>query len=326
MTPTSIAAELEELRASIEDLKRKVNAPEPAELPKAEQLDVAEKSFQALLSTKGHLEDSGSRILAAIAFLTTAAVGIYRQALEIHSDACLEQWATLWFAAYMLCISLGALYLIGALWSHVWRKSDLNRSATQGHSLLDFKAAMPDATVTTYDGLLAAYKEERVNLIWEGSAVRRILLAGGAWVCDAFFFLLALTANLFTTNSINSGVPLMVILWLLCYTLLYGRTLREAERGTSPTPSPLTGEVRNPTLRRVGKQVLLPFCWERGKGWPNFWRVLLYGSSLAFFVLQLWGTVIQGFTSDWCPGWNRDRVAIYGSDSRRNEPLHSAAS
>lgn len=256
-------------------------------LPKEEQLKLSEQSFAALLGTKNHLQDSGSRILAAIAFLTTAAAAIYREARVIHdANECLQQWATLWFGIYLACVSLGALFLLGALWSPLWKHREPPADAA-GHSLLYFAAASPQARVDSYNGLLAAYAGEREPLIREGKSVSRMFQAGGALLCGAFFFFLALAANLFTTADIRSGSPLLVILVMLGFTLLYGQKVREKHNG-----SPDWKLLASPE-------------W---KFWPDLWRALIVISAVLLVVVWWGGSTFQDEVARLCPGWDRPIV------------------
>jgi hypothetical protein len=276
MTPEEIAAELQQLRTSLEALRQNAGEPRRSELTKAEELEVSEKSFQVLLGTKGHLQNSGSHILTAIAFLTTAAATIYREARAIHqNNECLQQWATLWFTAYIVCVSMGALYLLGALWSPLWPARTTLKPSEKRPSLLDLTAT-GDLVPAKFDALIAAYKNDRESLRLEGLAVGRILKTGEAWILVGFLFLLALTSNLFAAENFGSGIPLIGILMLLGFTLMYGRYLRDEKRG-----------------------------WKTSKRWSLAWGALIIVSFVALIFVITNGRTVPAPISNWCPGWDR---------------------
>lgn len=223
-TYEELARRVTTLTADLEQVKQRLDASGLGTMSDSELLEVAEKSFSGLLETEHHLQDSASRILAAMAFLTTAAAAIYRESATQHLETGLRLWPTLWFTSYIIAVSLGSLFMLGAIWTPAWRNPHRKPEPNNTHSLLFFRrldngvkqeSAIKDRLGYRTD-LVDAYLRERACVARYGAEESLLFQLGGIFLGAAFFFLLALTSTLFLAAGSNrSWLPLPLGMALL---------------------------------------------------------------------------------------------------------------
>jgi hypothetical protein len=207
----------------------------------------AEKSFEGLLRTAHHLQDSASRLLASMAFLTAAAAAIYDVALDqLKPRGVSYLWPTGWFLGHMLCVSIGALFLMGVLWNPRWRK--LRPSEPYDHTFFYFRDLDPSFRSAEdvrdrnhyQTQLLEAYIRERNEVARDGRQLTLMVQWGGLFLAAAFFFLLGLTSTLLMSRDPISLLPALLTIAMLCTVIGIGSFIR-TDQQWAPQPSAWIG-------------------------------------------------------------------------------------
>jgi hypothetical protein len=130
---------LSELQARVTDLETKEKT--------TKSLDLAEKSFKAVLDADIHIDNKASRILTAIAFLTAATTAILNKAYEFPQPNAPRNAMRLGnldvslvaFSGFLLCILVGAAFYLAALGPSLNVPGWLGGSSDRVKSLLFFE-------------------------------------------------------------------------------------------------------------------------------------------------------------------------------------------
>jgi hypothetical protein len=226
----------------VHDLKASLEIPGVSD---SELMDVADRSYSNLRHTKDQLQDSASRILAAIAFLTAAAVAIFRESVSLTPDGKAPPlWPTLWVSGYLLCVVLGALFLLAGMWSGVWGYPRIKLDASEVedkkaylHSFVllrnldrtkNKKQDIGDLTAfqNYRTELVNAYLRDRNEVAREARELTHLLHWGGVCLIGAFYFLVALTSTLILQQTSYGWVALWAGSTLLSAVLCVGSYIR----------------------------------------------------------------------------------------------------
>lgn len=215
-----------------------------AKVKSAKGMELAEKSFKTILDADIHIDNKAGRILAAIAFLTAAASGIFTKAFALIGSKDRPPAMTvhgldvslLAFSAFLFCVLLGAILYLATLGPALNLASGVKGHESQVKSLLFFESigsltskdtwlqhwgwTKPEEGSPTKDAAdhtTALTEEMEVNLLYEAYLIAQkirtkiLFMSLGSFLFKiGLVFLAPMVASLFTTNAKWGWIALLL--------------------------------------------------------------------------------------------------------------------